>query len=89
MTLGATRASIARLVVGDGLRLALIGIGLGLLGATAATRLIQNLLYGVSRLDALSFALGAAVLLVVAVVACAVPMWRATAVDPVVAVRAD
>ncbi|HKN66036.1 MAG TPA: FtsX-like permease family protein, partial [Gemmatimonadaceae bacterium] len=89
MTLGATRASIARLVVGDGLRLALSGIALGLLGATAATRLIQNLLYGVSRLDALSFALGGAVLLVVAVIACAVPTWRATAVDPVVAVRAD
>jgi putative ABC transport system permease protein len=89
MTLGATRASIARLVVGDGLRLAIIGIVLGLLGATAATRLIQSLLYGVSRLDALSFALGAVLLLVVAVVACAIPMWRATGVDPVVAVRAE
>jgi ABC-type antimicrobial peptide transport system permease subunit len=89
MTLGATRASIARLVVGDGLRLAIIGIALGLLGATAATRLIQSLLYGVSRLDPISFTLGAALLLVVAVVACALPMWRATAVDPVVAVRAD
>jgi putative ABC transport system permease protein len=89
MTLGATRTSIARLVVGDGLRLAMIGIVLGLLGATAATRLIQSLLYGVSRLDPVSFALGAALLLVVAVVACAAPMWRATAIDPVVAVRAE
>jgi putative ABC transport system permease protein len=89
MTLGATRTSIARLVVGDGVRLALIGIAVGLGGATAATRLIVSLLYGVSRFDPLSFALGAALLLVVAVIACVVPMWRATAVDPVVAVRSD
>ena len=89
MTLGASRASIARLVVGDGLRLALIGIVLGLLGATAATRLIQSVLYGVSRLDPVSFALGAALLLAVAAVACAVPMCRATGVDPLVAVRAE
>jgi putative ABC transport system permease protein len=89
MTLGATRTSIARLVISDGLRLAVIGIALGLLGATAATRLIQSSLYGVSRLDPLSFALGAVVLLFVAVGACAAPMWRATAVDPVIAVRAD
>jgi putative ABC transport system permease protein len=89
MTLGATRTSIARLVISDGLRLAVIGIALGLLGATVATRLIQSSLYGVSRLDPLSFALGAVVLLFVAVGACAAPMWRATAVDPVIAVRAD
>jgi putative ABC transport system permease protein len=89
MTLGATRGSIASLVVGDGLRLAIIGITLGLAGASAATRLIQSLLYGVSRFDPLSFALGALLLLVVAAVACAVPMWRATAVDPVIAVRAE
>jgi putative ABC transport system permease protein len=89
ITLGATRASIARLVVGDGLRLATIGVVLGLFGATAATRLIQTLLYGVSRFDPLAFVSGALLLLVVAAVACAVPMWRATAVDPVVAVRAE
>lgn len=89
MTLGATRASIARLVVGDGLRLAMIGVALGLVGAAAATRLIQSLLYGVSRLDPLSFGTGAILLLGIAVVACAVPMWRATAVDPVIAVRAE
>ena len=59
----------------------MIGIALGLLGATAATRLIQSLLYGVSRLDPVSFALGAALLLVLAVVACAAPMWRATALE--------
>ena len=89
MTLGASRASIAQLVVWDGLRLAIVGIVLGLLGATVATRLIQSALYGVSRLDPVSFVLGATLLLVVALIACAVPMLRATAVDPLVAVRAD
>ena len=81
VTLGATRASIDQ----RDWR----GETLGLFGATAATRLIESLLYGVSRFDPLSFALGALVLLVVAVVACAVPTWRATAVDPVIAIRAE
>jgi len=89
MTLGATRASIARLVIGDGIRLALAGVVIGLLGAGAATRLVQNLLYGVSRFDPFSFGLGSVVLLAVAFVACVVPTLRATGVDPVVAVRAE
>jgi putative ABC transport system permease protein len=89
MTLGATRGSIARLVVGDGIRLALLGITLGLFGAVEASRFIQKLLYGVPRLDPFSFGAGAALLLVVAVAACVVPMLRATAVDPAVAIRVD
>lgn len=89
MTLGATRSSIARLVVGDGIRLALIGTIVGLLGAVAATRLIRGLLCGVSPLDPFSFGLGAVLLLVIAVIACTAPMIRATGVDPVIAVRAE
>jgi ABC-type antimicrobial peptide transport system permease subunit len=89
MTLGASRGSIARLVVGESVRLAVIGIALGLAGAVAATRLIQGLLYGVPRADPFAFTAGAAALLIVAIVACVVPMWRATRVDPVVAVRAE
>jgi putative ABC transport system permease protein len=89
MTLGATRASIARLVVGDGIRLALVGIAVGLLGGVTATRLIEGVLYGVPRLDPFAFGAGAALLLAVAIVACVVPMWRATGVDPVIAVRAE
>jgi len=89
MALGASRGAVARLVVGDGVRLALAGIVIGLAGAVAATRLIENLLYGVSRLDPFSFVAGATVLLAVAVVACVVPMLRATGVDPAIAVRAD
>jgi ABC-type antimicrobial peptide transport system permease subunit len=89
MTLGATRRSIARLVVGDGIRLALIGTVVGLLGAAAATRLIRHSLYGVSRLDPFSFGVGGTVLLAVSIVACVVPMLRATAIDPAIAVRVE
>jgi ABC-type antimicrobial peptide transport system permease subunit len=67
----------------------LLGIGFGLLGAVEATRLIQSLLYGVSRLDPLSFGLGATVLLAAAVLACVVPMLRATSVEPVIAMRSE
>ncbi len=89
LTLGATRQSIARLVVGDGVRLALLGIVIGLGGAVAATRLIQTLLFGLSRFDVFSFAVGALLLLAVSVLACVVPMLRATSVDPVIAVRVE
>jgi len=89
MTLGASRGSIAALVVGDGIRLALIGIVVGLGGAVAATRLIQSLLYGVPRLDPFAFTVGTVALLAISIVACVVPMWRATRVDPVIAMRAE
>jgi len=89
MALGATRSSIARLVVGDGLRLAAAGIVVGLVGALAATRLVQSVLYGVSRFDAAAFAGGAALLLVVATIACVAPTVRATAIDPARALRAE
>jgi ABC-type antimicrobial peptide transport system permease subunit len=89
MTLGATRAIIARLVVGDGLRLVVIGIALGLVGATAATRLIQSMLYGVSRFDAISFALAAVAVLGTSLAASAVPVIRATAIDPAITLRAE
>jgi hypothetical protein len=89
MALGATRTSIAQLVVGDGIRLASIGIMVGLGAALLATRLVQSVLYGVSRFDPVAFAGGAALLLVVAAVACVAPMLRATMIDPALAVRAE
>lgn len=89
MALGATRSSIAVLIVGDGARLALIGIAVGLLGAIAATRLIQSQLYGVSRIDPFAFSIGAILLLAVSIAACVLPMLRATAVDPAIAVRGE
>ena len=58
-------------------------------GALVATRLVQSVLYGVSRFDPVAFAGGAVLLLVVAAVACVAPMLRATMIDPAVAVRAE
>jgi len=89
MALGATRASIARLVLGDGIRLASIGIVVGLAGAVITTRLVQSVLYGVSRFDPIAFAGGALLLLGVAAVACLAPTLRATTIDPALAVRAE
>jgi putative ABC transport system permease protein len=89
LALGATQGGIARLVLGDGIRLALIGIVLGLAGSVAATRLIQATLYSTPRLDPFAFGVGAAIMLLVSVVACVAPMRRATALDPVAALRAD
>ncbi len=89
MALGAQRGTIARLVVVRGVTLALIGAALGLGGAYWATRLLSKLLYGVTPLDGTSFAVGGAVLIGVAVLACVVPTRRALAVDPILAIRAD
>ena len=89
LAFGATRGDIARLVIGDGARLALFGTALGLLGSVATTRLIQNVLYGVARLDPFSFGVGAALMLIVSIAACVAPMLRAASLDPVVALRVD
>ena len=87
LALGATHGGIARLILGDGIRLSLIGIVLGLAGSIAATRLIQSALYSVPRLDPFAYGVGAAIMLLVSIVACLAPMRRATALDPVVALR--
>jgi putative ABC transport system permease protein len=89
VALGAQRPAIARIVMLRGLALTLGGAALGLVGAYWATRLLSKLLYGVTTLDAASFSVGAAVLVVVAVAACLVPTRRALAVDPILAIRAD
>src|SRR5262249_44975871 len=89
MTLGATRGAIARLVIGDGLRLSGIGVAIGITGAAGATRVIQQALYGVGASDRWSFVWGGLGLICISVLACLIPMARATAVDPAVAVRTD
>jgi putative ABC transport system permease protein len=87
MALGAERSTVFRLVLGEGMRLALIGAVVGIVAALALTRLLQGMLYGVSAHDPLTYAAVAAVLASVAAVACWLPAWRATRVDPIVALR--
>lgn len=89
LALGALPGDVVRLVLGDGARLAAIGIVIGLVGALSLTRLIRTLLYHVSPFDPLSFAIAAVLLLAVALAASVVPAWRAARTDPQVAMRAE
>jgi putative ABC transport system permease protein len=87
MAMGAETGGVLRLVVGQGMRLALTGVASGLVLALAATRVVSSLLYGISRTDPAIFAGTAAALLVVALAACYLPARRAARVDPVVSLR--
>ncbi len=87
MALGASQAQIVWDVLGFGLRLAGIGLAVGLAAALAATRLLSSLLYGVRPTDAVTFAAVSFILLVVALIASYLPARRATRVDPLVALR--
>jgi putative ABC transport system permease protein len=87
--LGAGRASLMGLVLGSGIRLAMIGVGVGMLGAAALTRLLQSQLYQLSPLDPVSFAATGLVLAGVAVLASWLPARRALRVDPMLALRSE
>ena len=87
IALGARTADVLKLVVNNGMKLALVGIGLGLAGSWALTRFIAKLLVGVQPTDLLTFSLVSVCLLVAAFVACYLPARRATKVDPLVALR--
>ena len=89
MALGAQREEVLRLMLGDGLRPALYGLVLGLAASVGAVRLIQSMLYGTRPLDPAIFAAVAATLLVVAALACLVPAWRASRIDPMQALRTE
>jgi len=89
LALGAQREEVLRLMLSDGLRPALYGLTLGLAGSLGAVRLIQSMLYGTRPLDPAIFAAVAATLLVVAALACLVPAWRASRIDPMQALRTE
>lgn len=89
LALGAARAHVFRLVLGQGIVLISIGIALGLVGAAAASRALTAVLYGVGALNLVAFAIAVLCLVVVALIACIVPARRATLVDPIIALRAE
>jgi putative ABC transport system permease protein len=89
MALGASPASILRLVVRQAMSAVLVGIAAGVAGALALTRLLGSLIYGVGAHDPLSFVLTPALLALVALLACAIPAHRAGSVDPLVALRSE
>lgn len=89
MALGASSADVLRMVLGQGLALTLIGIAAGLLGAFALTRLMSKLLYGISSTDLPTFGSVALALLLIGLLASFLPAYRATKVDPMIALRAD
>jgi len=89
VALGADRAALLRLIVGQGTRLVLFGIAIGLAGALVLTRFMASLLFGVSTVDPLTFAVVPAILVAVALLASYIPALRASRVDPMQALRAE
>jgi putative ABC transport system permease protein len=87
MALGARPTDILKLVLGQGVTLALVGLVIGLTGAAVATRVLRTMLYGIAPTDPLTFALAALTLMLVAVFATYLPARRAAKVDPMVALR--
>jgi putative ABC transport system permease protein len=87
MAMGAQRRDIQLLILGQGIRIALLGVAVGICGALALTRLMSKLLYGVAATDPATFVAVAILLTTIALVACYIPARRAVRLDPLVALR--
>lgn len=87
MALGASPRRVLKLIVGEGMKVALIGIGSGLIGGLAVGRAVSGLVYGVPVRDPVTFLAVAVALAGVALAACAIPALRASRVDPIVSLR--
>jgi len=87
MALGASRGSVLGLILKEGMTLVLVGVAIGFVAALAIGRLLSGMLYGVGGSDPVSVMGAAVCLLAIALVACYLPAWRASRVDPVVALR--
>jgi putative ABC transport system permease protein len=87
MALGAQSSDVLRMVLGEGAKMTVVGVLIGLLAALGLTRLMSNLLFGVSATDPATFVLVSGVLALVALSACYIPARRATRIDPMVALR--
>jgi putative ABC transport system permease protein len=89
IALGAESRQVVRMVVGEGMRIIVIAVVIGLAGSLAATRLLRSQLFGVGPTDVLTFSVVTAILALVAVLACLLPARRASRVDPMIALRTD
>jgi ABC-type antimicrobial peptide transport system permease subunit len=89
IAVGAQRSQILRFVLFEGLRPALIGLIFGVAASALATQLLRSMLYGTQPLDPAAFAGAAAMLMAVAVLACLIPAWRASRIDPIQALRTE
>ncbi|MGA8151764.1 MAG: FtsX-like permease family protein [Terriglobales bacterium] len=89
MALGAQQLDVLKLVVGSGLKIAFVGVALGLAGAYTLTRVLSNLLYGISVNDLATFVSMSVLLIIIALAASYIPARRAAKVDPVIALRSE
>ena len=87
MALGAKRGDVLRMILTDGARMTLVGIGAGVIAALGLARLMASMLFGVTPADPVTFSLVALVLCAIALLACYVPARRAMKIDPMIALR--
>jgi putative ABC transport system permease protein len=89
MALGADRASLIKIVLMEGLGVTAVGLVIGLMAAAGSGRLIRSLMVGIETPDLASFVIASATIIAIAIAACLVPAWRASAIDPTIALKSE